>query len=107
MRRSDFGLTEAAGQRACAATVTMANNTNFFDQWSVISEVFAIMGLGQTNPRFQSGIRYSPTKNIDWDSSTGEAELSPPENAPRQLPQSLRRRRCERGWRLDRGELRG
>jgi hypothetical protein len=40
---------------------------NFVDQWSVISEVFAIMGPGQTNPRFQSGIRYSPTKNIDWD----------------------------------------
>ena len=34
---------------------------------SVISEVFAIMGPGQSNPRFQSGIRYSPTKNIDWD----------------------------------------
>jgi hypothetical protein len=25
------------------------------------------MGPGQTNPRFQSGLRYSPTKDIDWD----------------------------------------
>ena len=25
------------------------------------------MEPGQSNPRVQSGIRYSPTKNIDWD----------------------------------------
>ena len=25
------------------------------------------MGPGQTNPRFQTGLRYSPTKDIDWD----------------------------------------
>jgi hypothetical protein len=35
--------------------------------WSVISEVFALMGPGQTNPRYQTGLRYSPTKDIDWD----------------------------------------
>lgn len=35
--------------------------------WSVISEVFALMGPRQTNPRFQSGLRYSPTKDIDCD----------------------------------------
>ena len=29
--------------------------------------MFAIVGPGKTNPRFQSGIRYSPTKNVDWD----------------------------------------
>src|SRR4051812_3765570 len=40
---------------------------NFVPQWSVISEVFAIMGPGQSNPRVQSGLRYSPTKDIDWD----------------------------------------
>jgi hypothetical protein len=40
---------------------------NFVPQWSVISEVFAIMGPGQSNPRAQSGLRYSPTKDIDWD----------------------------------------
>ena len=26
-----------------------------------------MIGPGQTNPRFQSGVRYSPTKDIDWD----------------------------------------
>jgi hypothetical protein len=40
---------------------------NFVPHWSVISEVFALMGRGQTNPRFQSGLRYSPTKDIDCD----------------------------------------
>src|SRR5262245_29711993 len=40
---------------------------NFVKQWSVISEVFAIVGPDQTNPRWQSGIRYSPNKNVDWD----------------------------------------
>ena len=40
---------------------------NFVKQWSVISEVFALLGPGASNPRFQSGIRYSPTKDIDWD----------------------------------------
>jgi hypothetical protein len=41
---------------------------NFVPQWSVISEVFALIGPGQTNPRFQSGLRYSPTKEIDCES---------------------------------------
>jgi hypothetical protein len=40
---------------------------NFSEKWSVLSEVFALVGPGQTNPRFQSGIRYSPTKKVDWD----------------------------------------
>jgi hypothetical protein len=40
---------------------------NFVKQWSFISEVFAIVGPGQSNPRFQSGIRYSPNKDVDWD----------------------------------------
>jgi hypothetical protein len=39
----------------------------FVPKWSVISEVFAFLGPGQTNPRLQSGLRYSPTKRIDWD----------------------------------------
>jgi len=39
----------------------------FVPKWSLISEVFAFMGPGQTNPRVQSGLRYSPTKQIDWD----------------------------------------
>jgi hypothetical protein len=53
--------------RGLFATGGAGVSWNFVDQWSVISEVFAIMGPGQSNPRFQSGIRYSPTKNIDWD----------------------------------------
>ena len=36
----------------------------FAPKWSVISEVFAFMGPGQTNPRVQSGLRYSPTKHL-------------------------------------------
>jgi hypothetical protein len=40
---------------------------NFIKQWSVISEVFSVIGPGQTNPRLQSGIRYNPTKDVDWD----------------------------------------
>jgi hypothetical protein len=40
---------------------------NFVPHWSVISEVFALMGPGQTNPRFQAGLRYSPSKDIDFD----------------------------------------
>ena len=40
---------------------------NVVKEWSVISEVFALMGPGQSNPRFQSGLRYSPTKDVDWD----------------------------------------
>jgi hypothetical protein len=35
--------------------------------WSVISEVFGLIGPGEFEPRFQSGIRYSPTQHIDWD----------------------------------------
>ena len=53
--------------RGLFATGGLGVSWNFVDHWSVISEVFAIMGPGQSNPRFQSGIRYSPTKDIDWD----------------------------------------
>jgi hypothetical protein len=49
------------------ATGGVGVSWNFVDQWSIISEVFAIVGPGTTNPRFQSGIRYSPTKDVDWD----------------------------------------
>jgi hypothetical protein len=53
--------------RGLFATSGLGVSWNFVDHWSVISEVFAIMGLGQSNPRLQSGIRYSPAKDIDWD----------------------------------------
>jgi hypothetical protein len=49
------------------ATAGAGVSWNFVPQWSVISEVFALMGPGQTNPRFQTGLRYSPTKDIDCD----------------------------------------
>jgi hypothetical protein len=49
------------------ATGGVGVSWNFADQWSILSEVFAIVGPGTTNPRFQSGIRYSPTKYVDWD----------------------------------------
>jgi hypothetical protein len=53
--------------RGLFATSGLGVSWNFVEHWSVISEVFAIIGLGQSNPRLQSGIRYSPTKDIDWD----------------------------------------
>jgi hypothetical protein len=49
------------------ATAGAGVSWNFVPHWSVISEVFALMGPGQTNPRFQTGLRYSPTKGIDCD----------------------------------------
>jgi hypothetical protein len=49
------------------ATAGAGVSWNFVPQWSVISELFALIGPGQSNPRFQSGVRYSPMKDIDWD----------------------------------------
>lgn len=49
------------------ATAGAGVSWNFVPEWSVISEVFALIGPGQSNPRFQSGLRYSPTKDIDCD----------------------------------------
>jgi hypothetical protein len=49
------------------ATAGAGVSWTFVGHWSVISEVFALMGPGQTNPRYQTGLRYSPTKDIDWD----------------------------------------
>jgi hypothetical protein len=49
------------------ATAGAGVSWNFVPKWSVISEIFALVGPEQTNPRFQSGLRYSPTKRIDWD----------------------------------------
>jgi hypothetical protein len=55
------------GPHSWFATGGVGVSWNFVKQWSVISEVFAIVGPGQANPRFQSGIRYSPSKDIDCD----------------------------------------
>jgi hypothetical protein len=49
------------------ATAGAGVSWNFAPHWSTISEVFALMGPGQTNPRLQSGVRYSPSKDIDCD----------------------------------------
>jgi hypothetical protein len=49
------------------ATAGAGVSWTFVRHWSVVSEVFALMGPGQTNPRFQTGLRYSPTKDIDCD----------------------------------------
>jgi hypothetical protein len=39
-------------------TAGVGASWTFVPHWSVISEMFALMGPGQTNPRFQSGLRY-------------------------------------------------
>ena len=63
----NVGAQYNSGPHSWFATGGAGVSWNFIKQWSVISEVFAIVGPGQTNPRFQSGIRYSPNKDIDWD----------------------------------------
>jgi hypothetical protein len=49
------------------ATAGLGVSWNFYDQWSVISEVFAFMAPGLTNPRFQTGLRFNPIKAVDCD----------------------------------------
>ena len=63
----NVGAQYNSGPHSWFATGGAGVSWNFVEHWSVISEVFAIVGPGQTNPRFQSGIRYSPNKNVDWD----------------------------------------
>jgi hypothetical protein len=64
----NFGAQYNDGEpRGLFATGGAGISWNFVPQWSVISEVFAVIGPGQSNPRYQSGIRYSPTKDIDCD----------------------------------------
>jgi hypothetical protein len=65
-RSCSLNLTDG-DPRGLFATAGAGVSWNFVPQWSVISEVFALIGPGQSNPRFQSGVRYSPSKNIDWD----------------------------------------
>ena len=49
------------------ATGGLGVSWNFTDQWSIISEVFAFVAPGQTNPRYQTGLRYNPIKAVDCD----------------------------------------
>lgn len=58
---------DAQDPRGLLATAGAGVAWNVVKEWSVISEVFALMGPGESNPRFQSGLRYSPTKDIDCD----------------------------------------
>jgi hypothetical protein len=63
----NLGAIYDADRRELLPTIGAGISWNFVKQWSWISEVFAIIGPEQTNPRFQSGIRYNPTKDIDFD----------------------------------------
>ncbi len=40
---------------------------NFVKPLTLITEVFAVAGSGQRNPRFQTGLRYTPIDNLDID----------------------------------------
>jgi hypothetical protein len=64
----NFGFQFNTGDpRGLFTTAGAGVSWNFVPQWSVISEVYGLIGPGQSGPRYQSGIRYSPTKDIDWD----------------------------------------
>jgi hypothetical protein len=52
-------ITAAVSPHGLYGTAGVGASWTFVPHWSVISE--------QTNPRFQSGLRYSPTKDIDFD----------------------------------------
>ena len=54
-------------QRELFATLGTGISWNFVQQWSWISEIFAVVGPEQRNPRYQTGIRYNPSKDIDLD----------------------------------------
>jgi hypothetical protein len=40
---------------------------NFVKPVSLLAEVFAVLGSGEANPRYQMGIRYNPVKSVDLD----------------------------------------
>ena len=63
----NVGAQYNADPGALYATAGAGVSWNFVKQWSIISEIFALIGPAAANPRFQSGIRYSPTKDVDWD----------------------------------------
>ena len=56
-----------ASEHHLLATGGAGLSWNFVPNWSVIGEMFAIVGPAQTNPRWQSGIRYNPSKDVDCD----------------------------------------
>ena len=40
---------------------------NFVKPLSLLAEVFAVVGPGEANPRYQVGLRYNPIKSVDID----------------------------------------
>jgi hypothetical protein len=50
-----------------AAIIGAGVDWNFVKPLTLIGEVFAIAAPGQSNPRFQLGLRYTPVENIDID----------------------------------------
>src|SRR5262245_27414202 len=64
---TNVGMQYLTDPSVLLATAGAGVSWNFVDQWSIISEVFALMGPGQTNPRFQTGLRYNPIKAVDCD----------------------------------------
>ena len=40
---------------------------NFVKPLSLLAEVFAVIGPGEANPRYQVGLRYNPIKSVDID----------------------------------------
>jgi hypothetical protein len=63
----NVGTLYIADPSVLLATGGLGVSWNFADEWTVISEVFALVGPGQTNPRYQTGLRYSPIKAVDCD----------------------------------------
>lgn len=49
------------------ATVGAGFEWNFVKPLTLIGEVFAVAGPGQSNPRFQLGLRYMPVDYLDFD----------------------------------------
>lgn len=54
-------------RRELFATLGAGISWNFVQKWSWISEIFAVVGPEERNPRYQTGIRYNPSKDIDLD----------------------------------------
>ena len=63
----NIGIQYDVDERQLVFTTGVGAAWNFRKDWSVIGEMFAIAGPGQSNPRMQGGIRYNPTKSIDCD----------------------------------------
>lgn len=63
----NVGAQYDASDRQLFGLAGVGASWNFLPKWSVIGETFAAVGPGQANPRWQSGVRYSPGKDVDCD----------------------------------------